>query len=47
MHYNYNDCMDLVIVCCTCRLTSPSKGSALAQVHPYNTYQTNKDYLAV
>jgi hypothetical protein len=24
----------------------PSKGSALAQVHPHNTYQTNKDYLA-
>jgi hypothetical protein len=22
----------------------PSKGSALAQVHPHNTYQTNKDY---
>jgi hypothetical protein len=25
---------------------SPSKDSALAQVHPHNTYQTNEDYLA-
>jgi hypothetical protein len=25
---------------------NPSKGSTLAQVHPHNTYQTNKDYLA-